>query len=217
MAAKRKAAAMAVTEDDDPVDPSDEFLFTGLGGCQEVGRSCHIIQYKGKTIMLDAGMHTGKEGSDAMPYFDTFDLETIDILLISQYVKMLPFHLPPLARTQEQCLANPYQRQSTVSISSASSTQRADQCDLPLGRGTHCTSSADEQYNPFNHSRFLCLPAMSAPQRLIVELLLSYHSMFFPATATPILTNRTSPVSTSTTSPPSHTSSAKPLSKAASS
>jgi hypothetical protein len=38
---------------------------------------------------LDAGMHTGKEGTEAMPYFDTFDLETIDILLISQYV--LPF------------------------------------------------------------------------------------------------------------------------------
>jgi hypothetical protein len=34
-------------------------------------------------------MHTGKEGTEAMPYFDTFDLETIDILLISQYV--LPF------------------------------------------------------------------------------------------------------------------------------
>lgn len=31
-------------------------------------------------------MHTGKEGTEAMPYFDTFDLETIDILLISQYV-----------------------------------------------------------------------------------------------------------------------------------
>ena len=37
-------------------------------------------------LQLDAGMHTGKEGTEAMPYFDTFDLETIDILLISQYV-----------------------------------------------------------------------------------------------------------------------------------
>lgn len=43
---------MAAVEDDDPVDPSDELVFTGLGGCQEVGRSCHILQYKGKTIMV---------------------------------------------------------------------------------------------------------------------------------------------------------------------
>ena len=42
-------------------------------------------------LQLDAGMHTGKEGTEAMPYFDTFDLETIDILLISQYV--FPFIL----------------------------------------------------------------------------------------------------------------------------
>ena len=51
-------------EDNEPVDPSDELMFFGLGGCNEVlcflmlrrpalteklqvGRSCHIIQYKG--------------------------------------------------------------------------------------------------------------------------------------------------------------------------
>jgi cleavage and polyadenylation specificity factor subunit 3 len=52
MATKRKASAMAAVEDDEPVDPSDEFSFLGLGGCQEVGRSCHIIQYKGKIVMV---------------------------------------------------------------------------------------------------------------------------------------------------------------------
>lgn len=52
MATKRKAAAMASAEDDEPVDPSDELVFIGLGGCQEVGRSCHILQYKGKTVMV---------------------------------------------------------------------------------------------------------------------------------------------------------------------
>ncbi|KAL6253309.1 endoribonuclease ysh1 [Rhinocladiella similis] len=85
MATKRKAAAMASAEDDEPVDPSDELVFIGLGGCQEVGRSCHILQYKGKTVMLDAGMHTGREGMSAMPYFDDFDLSTVDILLISHF------------------------------------------------------------------------------------------------------------------------------------
>jgi cleavage and polyadenylation specificity factor subunit 3 len=51
MAAKRKFAAVdAVPEE--PTDPSDELFFTCLGGGNEVGRSCHIVQYKGKTIMV---------------------------------------------------------------------------------------------------------------------------------------------------------------------
>ncbi|RMZ79041.1 hypothetical protein DV737_g3578, partial [Chaetothyriales sp. CBS 132003] len=87
MATKRKAAAMTASADDgdEPVDESDYLKFTGLGGCQEVGRSCHILQYRGKTVMLDAGMHTGREGMSAMPYFDDFDLSTVDILLISHF------------------------------------------------------------------------------------------------------------------------------------
>lgn len=50
MAAKRKMSALRA--DDEPVDPSDELFFLNLGGGNEVGRSCHIIQYKGKTIMV---------------------------------------------------------------------------------------------------------------------------------------------------------------------
>ena len=51
MASKRKASAMA-TEPEEPVDPADELMFLNLGGGNEVGRSCHIIQYKGKTVMV---------------------------------------------------------------------------------------------------------------------------------------------------------------------
>ncbi|PCG89846.1 Pre-mRNA 3'-end-processing endonuclease polyadenylation factor C-term [Penicillium occitanis (nom. inval.)] len=85
MAAKRKASAMAAIVDDEPVDPSDELAFYCLGGGNEVGRSCHIIQYKGKTVMLDAGMHPAKEGFAALPFFDEFDLSTVDILLLSHF------------------------------------------------------------------------------------------------------------------------------------
>ena len=74
----------ATFEDDDPVDPSDELMFVALGGGNEVGRSCHIIQYKGKTVMLDAGIHPAKEGVAALPFYDEFDLSTVDILLLSQ-------------------------------------------------------------------------------------------------------------------------------------
>ncbi|TGO22627.1 hypothetical protein BPAE_0160g00030 [Botrytis paeoniae] len=84
MASKRKAAAMAPTVED-PVDPADELTFTNLGGGNEVGRSCHIIQYKGKTVMLDAGMHAGYDGLAALPFYDDFDLSTVDLLLISHF------------------------------------------------------------------------------------------------------------------------------------
>jgi len=32
-------------------------------------------------------MHPAKEGFSALPFFDEFDLSTVDVLLISQYVK----------------------------------------------------------------------------------------------------------------------------------
>ncbi|PYH49477.1 cleavage polyadenylation factor subunit YSH1 [Aspergillus saccharolyticus JOP 1030-1] len=35
--------------------------------------------------MLDAGMHPAKEGFSALPFFDEFDLSTVDILLISHF------------------------------------------------------------------------------------------------------------------------------------
>ena len=54
MAAKRKLSEMA-PEVDGFVDPTDELMFLCLGGGNEVGRSCHIIQYKGKTIMVSSG------------------------------------------------------------------------------------------------------------------------------------------------------------------
>ncbi|KAJ5188202.1 Pre-mRNA 3'-end-processing endonuclease polyadenylation factor C-term [Penicillium cf. griseofulvum] len=85
MASKRKASSMGTAVDDEPVDPSDELAFYCLGGGNEVGRSCHILEYKGKTVMLDAGMHPAKEGFSALPFFDEFDLSTVDVLLISHF------------------------------------------------------------------------------------------------------------------------------------
>ncbi|KAL6452236.1 YSH1 Endoribonuclease YSH1 [Candida maltosa Xu316] len=66
---------------------SDEesFKFFGLGGCNEVGRSCHIIEYKNKVIMLDAGMHPALSGHASFPYFDEYDISKVDILLISHF------------------------------------------------------------------------------------------------------------------------------------
>ncbi|KAI0136798.1 Endoribonuclease YSH1 [Xylariales sp. AK1849] len=83
MASKRKASVMGATVSDEPVDPSDELMFLCLGGGNEVGRSCHIVQYKGKTVMLDAGQHPAYDGLASLPFFDDFDLSTVDILLIT--------------------------------------------------------------------------------------------------------------------------------------
>ncbi|KJZ75080.1 Endoribonuclease YSH1 [Hirsutella minnesotensis 3608] len=85
MASKRKASAMHATVTEEPVDPSDELMFLCLGGGNEVGRSCHIIQYKGKTVMLDAGQHPAYDGLAALPFYDDFDLSTVDVLLISHF------------------------------------------------------------------------------------------------------------------------------------
>ncbi|PFH55840.1 hypothetical protein XA68_17524 [Ophiocordyceps unilateralis] len=85
MASKRKASAMQATVAEEPVDPSDELMFLCLGGGNEVGRSCHIVQYKGKTVMLDAGQHPAYDGLAALPFYDDFDLSTVDVLLISHF------------------------------------------------------------------------------------------------------------------------------------
>jgi len=100
MASKRKAGAMAsgavsagpgaaaaagaAPVDDAPLDPADQLTFLCLGGGNEVGRSCHVVQYKGKTVMLDAGQHPAYSGFAALPFYDDFDLSTVDVLLISQ-------------------------------------------------------------------------------------------------------------------------------------
>lgn len=38
-------------------------------------------------------MHPAYDGLAALPFFDEFDLSTVDILLISQYVNLFPFYL----------------------------------------------------------------------------------------------------------------------------
>ena len=51
MATKRKLSTSS-SSSEEVVDPSEELMFLCLGGGNEVGRSCHIIQYKGKTVMV---------------------------------------------------------------------------------------------------------------------------------------------------------------------
>ncbi|CAI5684790.1 unnamed protein product [Oreochromis niloticus] len=79
MAAKRKPEATV------PAEESDQLLIRPLGAGQEVGRSCIILEFKGRKIMLDCGIHPGLEGMDALPYIDLIDPAEIDLLLISHF------------------------------------------------------------------------------------------------------------------------------------
>uniref|UniRef100_UPI003AAE8E94 cleavage and polyadenylation specificity factor subunit 3 isoform X2 n=1 Tax=Centroberyx gerrardi TaxID=166262 RepID=UPI003AAE8E94 len=79
MAAKRKVDVIV------PAEESDQLLIRPLGAGQEVGRSCIILEFKGRKIMLDCGIHPGLEGMDALPYIDLIDPAEIDLLLISHF------------------------------------------------------------------------------------------------------------------------------------
>lgn len=78
-AAKRKSDVTV------PAEESDQLLIRPLGAGQEVGRSCIVLEFKGRKIMLDCGIHPGLEGMDALPYIDLIDPAEIDLLLISHF------------------------------------------------------------------------------------------------------------------------------------
>mmetsp|Transcript_13037 Transcript_13037/g.25324 ORF Transcript_13037/g.25324 Transcript_13037/m.25324 type:complete len:818 (+) Transcript_13037:134-2587(+) len=66
-------------------DSNNNLQFTPLGSGREVGRSCHVLEFKGKRILLDCGIHPGKEGDELLPFFDRTDLSKIDICLITHF------------------------------------------------------------------------------------------------------------------------------------
>ena len=79
----------------------DSMIVMPLGGGQEVGRSCILLQFRGRNIMLDCGAHPGREGSDSLPFFDSLDDPSeIDVILITH------FHI-------DHCAALPYFTEKT--------------------------------------------------------------------------------------------------------
>ena len=43
-----------------------------LGSGQEVGRSCCLLKFRGRTVMFDCGVHPALSGLSQLPYFDYF-------------------------------------------------------------------------------------------------------------------------------------------------
>ncbi|XP_033097571.1 cleavage and polyadenylation specificity factor subunit 3-like [Anneissia japonica] len=88
MAASQTSSASTNKKDGIPVpgsEGSDQLIVRPLGAGQEVGRSCIMLQFKGKTLMLDCGIHPGKDGLDSLPFFDMVEPDSIDLLLVSHF------------------------------------------------------------------------------------------------------------------------------------
>ncbi|CAB3219703.1 unnamed protein product [Arctia plantaginis] len=68
-----------------PMEESDQLGIRPLGAGQEVGRSCIMLEFKGKKIMLDCGIHPGLSGMDALPFVDLIEADEVDLLLISHF------------------------------------------------------------------------------------------------------------------------------------
>ena len=114
MATKRKLSAISPIDKDEPADPSDEFMFLCLGGGNEVGRSCHIVQYKGKTVMV--GHPCLRFGGLGL---------TLQISLMQECTPLMTVSLPSLILT------------SSISAQSTSYSS-ASECSLPLP-SSHCS------------------------------------------------------------------------------
>ena len=73
----------------------EELEIQPIGSGCEVGRSCIIIKFQNKKIMLDCGVHPAFSGTTSLPFFDEIEPDDIDLLLITH------FHL-------DHCGALPY-------------------------------------------------------------------------------------------------------------
>lgn len=70
----------------DPDVPVFERLeLTPLGGGNEVGRSCLVLRYKGKTIMMDCGILPSFSGLESLPWLGELDPAEVDIVFITHF------------------------------------------------------------------------------------------------------------------------------------
>eukprot|EP00002_Diphylleia_rotans_P040273 TRINITY_DN9504_c0_g1_i3.p1 TRINITY_DN9504_c0_g1~~TRINITY_DN9504_c0_g1_i3.p1 ORF type:complete len:456 (+),score=60.79 TRINITY_DN9504_c0_g1_i3:43-1410(+) len=87
-----------------PTPSGDTLKITPYGGGSEVGRSCILLEYKDCIIMLDCGIHPGKTGREALPYFDEIDnIAAIDLLLVSHFHLDHAASLPYFVNKTEFC------------------------------------------------------------------------------------------------------------------
>ncbi|KAH8583110.1 cleavage and polyadenylation specifity factor [Cryptosporidium sp. chipmunk genotype I] len=68
------------------IDIEGETLYIQvLGAGCEVGRSCVVVSFKGRSVMFDCGIHPAFSGIGSLPVFDAIDVSTIDLCLITHF------------------------------------------------------------------------------------------------------------------------------------
>jgi cleavage and polyadenylation specificity factor subunit 3 len=67
-----------------PGEDAPSLTITMLGAGQEVGRSCCVIEHRGKKIVCDAGLHPSYPGLGSLPFIDELDWSTVDAILVTQ-------------------------------------------------------------------------------------------------------------------------------------
>lgn len=65
-------------------EDAPSLTITMLGAGQEVGRSCCVIEHRGKKIVCDVGLHPAYPGLGQLPFIDELDWSTVDAILITQ-------------------------------------------------------------------------------------------------------------------------------------
>lgn len=78
------AKSLTVVPDDGATE-GELLEIVPLGAGSEVGRSCVIAKFRGKTLMFDCGVHPGYAGIASLPYFDEVDLSEVDALLVTHF------------------------------------------------------------------------------------------------------------------------------------
>ncbi|CEQ39582.1 SPOSA6832_01125 [Sporobolomyces salmonicolor] len=74
-----------VTPSPSPCRPHVQVTYFSLPVGVQVGRSCCVIKYKGRTIVCDAGVHPAFSGMAALPFLDELDWSTVDAILITHF------------------------------------------------------------------------------------------------------------------------------------
>lgn len=65
---------------------TDWIRITALGGCREVGRSCHLLETPESKVLIDCGLNVGTSNvENAFPYMSSIDfsMEELDAVIIS--------------------------------------------------------------------------------------------------------------------------------------
>ncbi len=145
----------------------DEVQVIPLGAGQEAGRSCILVKFRGKTVMLDCGIHPGHKGTNSLPFLDTIKGD-IDLVLISHFhldhcgaIPFLtqkfgytgPIYMTHPTRAFYQLILNDYQRVSHIDTAAP-----FDINDIRASMS--CISTVPyHQHNEHNGIKFWCYNA----------------------------------------------------------